>query len=61
MKTLKGITMIMALVSVIELQGFTQNPSTNNKQKNAQNPKATNSIVRGSFVDNNNDGEGQLW
>jgi hypothetical protein len=56
MKTLKGITVIMALVSVIALQGFTQNPSTNNKQKNAQNPKVTSNVVRGSFVDNNNDG-----
>jgi hypothetical protein len=56
MKTLKGITVLMALVSFIAFQGFSQNASTTITQNNLQGQQTTTKVVPGKFVDNNKDG-----
>jgi hypothetical protein len=55
MKTLKRITVLMAIMSFIAFQGFSQNVSTNT-QKNSQNTQTAANAVPGKFVDNNKDG-----
>jgi hypothetical protein len=56
MKTLKRITVLMVIMSFIVYQGFSQNVSTTNTQKNLQNQQTTTKVVPGKFVDNNKDG-----
>ena len=55
MKTLKRITVLMAILSFIAFQGFSQNASTSNGKKNLKDPQNTN-VAPGRFVDNNKDG-----
>jgi hypothetical protein len=56
MKTLKRITVLMAIMSFLTFQGFSQDVSTTNKQKNSQDSQATAKTTPGKFVDNNKDG-----
>jgi hypothetical protein len=56
MKTLKRITVLMVIMSFIAFQGFSQNVSTTNKQKNAQGSQTTVNTAPGKFIDNNKDG-----
>jgi hypothetical protein len=56
MKTVKRITVLMTILSFIAFQGFSQNESTTNKQKNSQGSQITDKKTPGKFVDNNKDG-----
>ena len=56
MKTLKRISVLMAIMSFIAFQGFSQNESTTKTQKNLQDGQTTTKAVPGKFVDNNKDG-----
>ena len=56
MKTLKRITVLMVIMSFMAFQGFSQNVSTTNTQKNLQDQQTTTKVVPGKFVDNNKDG-----
>jgi hypothetical protein len=55
MKTLKRITVLLAIMSFIALQGFSQNASTSGKNKDSKTISTSNSTC-GKFVDNNKDG-----
>jgi hypothetical protein len=52
MKTLKRITVLMAIMSFIAFQ----NASTTNSQKDLQNAQTITNTAPGKFVDNNKDG-----
>ena len=56
MKTLKRITVLMAIMSFIVFQGFSQKATTTNSQQNLQNKQNGTNIAPGKFVDNNKDG-----
>ena len=56
MKTLKRITVSIAIMSFIALQGFTQDVSTTKTQKNSGDLHSTAKATPGKFVDNNKDG-----
>jgi|GEM_PF-338561 len=56
MKTFKRITVLMAIMSFIAFQGFSQNATTTNSQKNSQKAPTATSTIPGKFIDNNKDG-----
>src|ERR1039457_4269 len=56
MKTLKGITVIVLLMSFMAFQGFSQNASTPVGTTNTGNSQTMTKTMRGNFVDNNKDG-----
>jgi len=56
MKTLKRITVLMAIMSFIGLQGFSQNVSASSDKQNLQGSQTSANFAPGKFVDNNKDG-----
>ncbi len=56
MKTLKRITVLMAIMSFIAFQAFSQNASTTDTPKVSKNAQATANATPGKFVDSNKDG-----
>ena len=56
MKTLKRITVLMAIMSFITFQGFSQNTSTTKAQKDSPTTQTATNPIPGKFVDNNKDG-----
>ena len=56
MKTLKRITVLMAIMSFIWLQSFAQNVSASSEKQNLQGSQTSTNLTPGKFVDNNKDG-----
>jgi hypothetical protein len=56
MKTLKKITVLLAILSFFAYQGFSQNTSTANTPKDSQATQSATSPAPGKFVDANKDG-----
>ncbi|MCX6250900.1 MAG: hypothetical protein NTX61_09115 [Bacteroidetes bacterium] len=56
MQTLKRITVLMAIMSFIVYQGFSQNAPVTGTQKNSKNTQTPANLTPGKFIDTNNDG-----
>ena len=56
MKTLKRITVLLAIASFFAIQGYSQNAPAPAEKKNAQDQQTTTNVAPGKFVDNNKDG-----
>jgi hypothetical protein len=56
MKTLKRITVAIAIMSFIAFQGYSQNASISDKQKESKTSQTTTKATPGKFVDKNKDG-----
>jgi hypothetical protein len=56
MKTLKRIAALMAIMSFIGFQGFSQNVSVSSGKQNIQGPQTSTNLTPGKFADNNKDG-----
>jgi hypothetical protein len=56
MKTLKRITLAMAIMSLIISQAYSQKVPDNKTQKDARTSQTMNAPAPGKFVDNNKDG-----
>jgi hypothetical protein len=56
MKTLKRITVLMAIMSLFAYQAFSQNVSTSKSQGDPQKTQTASAATPGKFVDANHDG-----
>jgi len=56
MKTVTRITILMAFMSFVALQGFSQNTSSATTQKDLRNSVTTTKPTPGKFIDKNKDG-----
>jgi hypothetical protein len=56
MKSLKGIMVLIAVLLFVSYQGYSQNTTSGKSQNKPGNAGKANTVTRGYFVDNNNDG-----